>query len=132
MYRPLFPDIATPITWFGYVEEPSMRCRFAEFVESLPEKRQVKLTARMIGWARANNWVPTNPEIMHRLKDTTPPVYELKSFQERVLFIRCGNDAVAFAGYTKKDNWSKKDQTALEASLKLAAAAAAECGSHQR
>ena len=130
MYQPLFPDITTPITWFGYAEEPSMRCRFVEFVESLPEKRQAKLMARMLSWARANNWLIVNPEIMHRLKDTTPPVYELKCFQERVLFTRCGNDAVAFAGYTKKDNWRRKDQTALDASLKLAAAAAAECRSH--
>lgn len=129
MYQPLFPDVSTPIKWFAYVEEPGMRCRIAEFLESLPDQRRGKAKARMIGWAQANNWMVVNPELMHRLKDTDPPVYEIKSHQERVLFIRCGYDAVAFGGYTKKNNWSKKEQAALEALLKLAAAAAAECGS---
>lgn len=106
-----------------------MRCQVVEFLESLQEIRRGKMRARMISWAKTNNWMIVNPEIMHRLKDTNPPVYELKCFQERVLFIRCGNDAIAFAAYTKKDNWGKKQQTALDASLKLAAAAAAECRS---
>src|SRR5687768_13725646 len=130
MYRRLFPDITTPITWFAY-EAPNGKCRFTdEFLAKLPEQRRGKLKARMIAWALANNWTVVNEQIMHRLKDTDPPVYELKCKLERVLFIRCGYDAIAFAGYTKKNNWSKKDQTALDASLKLAVAAAAECGSH--
>ena len=109
-----------------------MRCQFVEFLEGrIPEMRRGKVKGRMIAWAQANNWMIVNPEIMHRLKDTARPAYELKCFQERVLFIRCGNDAVAFAGYTKKNNWSKKEQAALDASLKLAAAAAAECRSHR-
>lgn len=108
-----------------------MRCQFNEFMERLPEKRQAKVQARMIAWAQANNWVPVNQEIMHRMRDTEPPVYEIKAYQERVLFIRCGYDAVAFTGYTKKDNWGKRDQAALDASLRLAAAATAECGSYR-
>ena len=83
----------------------------------------------MLAWAQANNWTIVNENLMHRIKGVVPPVYELKCFQERVLFVRCGNDAVAFGGFTKKDNWSKKDQTALDALMKVAGAAASECGS---
>ena len=127
MYRPFFPDISTPIKWFVYVDE-SGKCRFCEYYEALPEGRRGKLEGRMVGWALANNWTVVNDKIMHRLRDVDPPVYELKCNQERVLFIRCGYDAIAFGGYTKKDNWSKKEQTALDALMKYAAAAAAECG----
>lgn len=127
MYRRLFPDITTPITWFVYVEGDA-RCRFDEFCDKLPEGRRGKLEGRMVAWAQSNNWTIVNEKIMHRLRDVDPPVYELKCNQERVLFIRCGYDAVAFGGYTKKDNWSKKEQTALDALMKVAAAAAAECG----
>lgn len=131
MYEELFPGITTPIAWFAYVETPEMRCQFNEFIENLPEKRRGKIRARMVSWAQANKWTIVNEEIMHRMKDTTTPIYELKCFQERVLFIRCNNDAIAFAGYTKKNNWSKKEQAALKAFEKVAAAAASECRSHR-
>lgn len=127
MYRRLFPDVSTPITWFGFVESDG-RCRFEEFMNQLPEQRRGRLKARMLAWAQANNWMVVNDQIMHRIHGTTPPVYELKCHQERVLFVRCGNDAVAFGGFTKKDNWSKRAETALDALKHLARAAAAECG----
>ena len=82
----------------------------------------------MIAWAHGNNWTIVNENIMHRLKGADPPVYEIKCHQERVLFIRCGNDAVVFGGFSKKNNWSKKDQTASDALMKLAIPAAAKCG----
>jgi hypothetical protein len=129
MYEALFPGVATPITWFAYLEEPGMRCQFNEFIERLPEKRRGKVKAHMIAWAQAGSWVIVNPTIMHRMKDTDPPIYEIKASQERVLFIRCGNDAIAFTGYTKKVNWGKKEQSALDASEKIAVAAANECRS---
>lgn len=131
MYEALFPDVATPIAWRAYIEGPEMRRQFSEFIEKLPEVRRAKLRARMLAWARMNTWTVVNPEIMHRLKQTDPPIYELKCFQERVLFIRCNNDAIAFAGYTKKGDWGKKEQASLEAFKKVAVAATSECRSHR-
>jgi hypothetical protein len=129
MYRPLFPDISTPITWFAFIDDSGARSPLIEYMDRLPEQRRGKLKGRMVAWAQANNWLVVNPEIMHRLKDTSPPVYEIKSHQERVLFVRCGSDAIAFGGYTKKVNWGKREQAALDALLKFATLAAAECGS---
>lgn len=55
-------------------------------------------------------------------------IYELKSHQDRVLFIRCRSDAVAIDAKQKKDDWSKKDNNFLEAAVLIARAALKECG----
>lgn len=126
MCRTLFPDVKTPISWLICDESVVKHC-FVEDMNRLSEVRRGKLQARMLAWARANSWLVVNEEIMHRLKDTDPPVYELKCFQERVLFIRDGQDAVAFGLYSKKVGWDKRAQKAVDSLLKLAGPAAAAC-----
>ena len=126
MYRRLFPDQRTVIEWFAFVE-PSGRCRVQEFITQLEDEERGKLTARMIAWAQHGNW-NTTISAVRRLQNTNPPVYEIKSHQERVLFIRCRNDAVAIEAFSKKGNeWGNREHNLFKAAQPLFAAAEAEC-----
>jgi hypothetical protein len=127
VYRHLFPEQQTSIRWFAYVEEPNGRCRVEEFIEGLTEEQRGKLRGRMIGWAKHGDWNANIPAF-RRLQNTTPPIYEVKSHQERVLFIRCRNDAVAVEAFSKKGStWGKKEDRLFAAAMQLFAAAEAEC-----
>lgn len=126
MYRRLFPDQRTPITWFAFVEENG-RCRVEEFLRQLQDAERGKLRGRMLSWAQHGNW-NTNIQAIRRLQGTDPPIYEIKSHQERVLFIRCRNDAVAVEAFSKKGNeWGRKEHTLFDAAQQLFKAAEAEC-----
>jgi hypothetical protein len=82
-------------------------------------------------WARNGNW---HSPVGFLKKLTLPPkfsdmvIYELKSHQDRILFVRCHRDAVAVDGMQKKNDWSKKDNNVLEAAMLIARAAMKECG----
>jgi hypothetical protein len=131
VYKPLFPGQVTAIVWLAYVE-PSGRCRAEEFIALLPGERRGKLQARMLAWASHGNWNSKVPFVKRMTVSISIPVYEVKSHQERLLFIRCGNDAVAIDGFVKKDDWSKKDAATLDAAMKLVTAAAADCKGGKR
>lgn len=82
-------------------------------------------------WARNGNW---NSRVGFVKQVTLPSkfhdvdIYSLKSHQDRILFVRCHNDAVAVDGLQKKNDWSKKDNNILEAAAQIARAAMRECG----
>jgi len=75
---------------------------------------------------RGGALVPSYLKQVHAPAKTT--VYEIKSHQERALFFRRTNDAIAVCGFVKKDDWSKKDAATLAAAAKWIDAAAREFG----
>jgi hypothetical protein len=81
----------------------------------------------MVAWATHGKWITKLKWVKQLQTSSRPTVSEVKGFQERLLFIRCGGDAVAIDGFVKKDDWSKKDRNVLEAAVRLVEAAAAEC-----
>jgi hypothetical protein len=117
------------ITWFAYGESNG-RCRVRDFLSELERKQKVqwhKLIGRMKAFAD-NGWGPRT-NFMKALTQTFSPhtIYEIKSHQERVLFVRCESNAVAVDALQKKDEWSKKDNDRLVAAARLADAAMAQC-----
>ena len=59
--------------------------------------------------------------------------YEIKSSTERILFIRCRNDAVAVMGFSKRGNsWGRKEWNAVNAAEPFFRAAVNECERRQR
>lgn len=126
MFRRLFPDQQTAIRWFAYVDEHG-RCRVEEFITRLPDEERGKLTARMLAWAAHGDWNANLP-MLRRLQAVSPPTYEIKSHQERVLFIRCKYDAVAIDAFSKKGNeWGKREWNQYNGGKHMYEAAAAEC-----
>ena len=125
MYQRLFPDRTFPITWYAYVGS-NQRSPFLQFMEQLPTARYAKVIARMQAFAE-NNWRSFASYAKQIEAPTHHTVYEIKSHQDRVLFIRCRDDAVAINGFTKKDDWSKKDAATLRASMRLVEDAVREC-----
>ena len=129
MYRRAF-DEDFPICWFLY-EEATGRCRVQEYLDGRPTHERDKVIARMQEWARNGNW---NSRVGFVKQVTLPSkfhdvdIYSLKSHQDRILFVRCHNDAVAVDGLQKKNDWSKKDNNTLEAAAQIARAAMRECG----
>lgn len=85
----------------------------------------------MTEWARAGNW---NTHVGFVKQLTLPSkfsdlvIYELKSHQDRIFFIRCHHDAVAVDAMEKKNDWSKKDNNRLRAAVLIARAAMQGCG----
>lgn len=126
MYQRLFPDQNTAIIWQAYVE-PNGKCPIDAFFESIPTDRRKRLQARMIAWAEFGRWDSSVPWVKKLATKSPHTVYEVKSHQERVMFIRCANDAVAVQGFVKKNDWSKKDQHVLDAALLLVEATARDC-----
>jgi hypothetical protein len=126
MYRRLFPELALPIQWFAYSRDngPS---DVELFLDGLPVARRGRVEARMRAWSELNSWTVKLPWLKQLQAPTRHTVYELKSHQERILFIRCGNDAVAICGFVKKDDWSAKDKKTLDAAMPAVDAAVAEC-----
>ena len=89
------------------------------------------MIGRMMEWARTGKWnnrvgFVKQLELPDKFSDVV--MYEVKSHQDRVLFIRCRNDAVAVEAMQKKNDWSKKDNNKLEAAVQVARRAMAECG----
>lgn len=125
VYHRIFPDRDFPVTWYAYAESLD-RCPFFDFMDSLPMERRAKLIARMQAFAE-NNWRAVTSYAKQLQAPTKHTVYEIKSHQDRILFIRCRNDAVAVNGFVKKDDWSKKDTATLKAAGRLIEAAAREC-----
>ena len=130
MFKRAF-DEDLPISWYLYQEAQTGRCRVAQFLEERPAKDRDKVLARMKAWARSGKWIlnggyvkPLDLSAKIAKKAT---LYEVKSFQDRIFFIRCGNDAIAIDAIVKKNNWSKKDQRSLEAAAEIAEAAMKEC-----
>jgi phage-related protein len=125
VYQRLFPDRDFPITWYAYVDS-NKRSPFLDFMKDLPAVRQAKVIARMQAFAE-NNWRSFASYAKQIEAPIHHTVYEIKSHQDRILFIRCQNDAVAINGFTKKDDWSKKDASTLKASMPLVDEAVREC-----
>lgn len=48
------------------------------------------------------------------------PLYEIKRHQDRVLFCRRGDDAVALTGVTKKADWDLRSDRVLHQAVRLA------------
>lgn len=117
------------VTWFAF-REAYERCRVTEFLADLERKQNAqwrKLVARMKAFAD-NGWGPRTNFMKSLTQNfTANTIYEIKSHQERVLFVRCKGDAVAIAALQKKNDWSKKDNDQLAAAAKLADAAMVEC-----
>ena len=127
MFKELFPQQRSPIRWLAYVE-PGGQCRAEAFLQHLPPDRRDALEARMQAWAAHGRWESKVKYVKQLTVESKHAVYEIKGFQERLLFIRCRNDAVAIDGFVKKNDWSKKDRDTLNAALRLVDAAASECG----
>jgi hypothetical protein len=129
LYRRAF-DEDFPICWFLY-EETTGRCRVQAYLDGRPAHERDKVIARMKEWARNGNW---NTRVGFVKQLTLPPkfsdvvIYEVKSHQDRILFVRCHRDAVAIDGMQKKNDWSKKDNHVLEAAVLIARAVMQECG----
>lgn len=86
-------------------------------------------------WARHGNWnarVNFVKQLTLAPKVANVAVYEVKSHQDRILFIRCGVAAVAIDAAQKKNDWSKKDKNFLEAAVAMARAAMQECAGGRR
>lgn len=112
------------IRWYFFQKDGNGRCPARDFLDDLEVSDRDKVISKMETWAEHGDWnnrvgfikqVQYLPKMM---RDLT--VYEVKSYQERLLFIRCDDDAVALDGTTKKDDWSKKDDRFLKAAGRLA------------
>jgi len=130
LYRRAFDD-DLPICWFLYEEDATGRCRVQDYLDRRPAHERDKVITRMKEWARNGNW---NTRVGFVKQLTLPPkfadvvMYELKSHQDRILFVRCHHDAVAIDAMQKKNDWSKKDNNVLQAAVLIARAAMQECG----
>lgn len=130
MFKRAFDD-DLPICWYLYQEAKTGRCRVAQYLAERPVKDRDKVVARMKQWAGSGKWLiniayvkqlDLPPKLAKRIS-----LCEVKSFQDRIFFIRCGNDAIAVDAIVKKNDWSKKDQRSLEAAVEIAEAAMKEC-----
>lgn len=82
-------------------------------------------------WARRGNWnsrVGFVKQMILPAKVNDVVLYEVKSHQDRILFIRCRSQAVAIDAMQKKNDWSQKDNNALLAAIQIARRAMKECG----
>lgn len=115
-----------PICWYLYRDGRTNTCRVEDFLVKRPAHDRLKVIARMREWAKLGNW-NVRVGFVKRLELPASSgdvvLYEVKSFQDRILFLRVGNDAVAIDATQKKDDWSKKDKKFLEAAVKVARAA---------
>jgi hypothetical protein len=113
------------ICWMLYCERPGF-CRVLEYLKNCTPNDRDKVLARMKEFARNGNW-NARVGFIKRLtlseRLNVAPIFEVKSFQDRILFLRQGMTAVAFFALQKKDDWSKKDQNQLEAAVEVAKAA---------
>lgn len=129
MYLRAFAD-ELPICWFLYKEGASGRCRVQDYLNDRPPHERDKVISRMKEWARSGDW---NSRVGFIKQVTLPSkfeevvIYAVKSHQDRILFIRCNNDAIAIDARQKKNDWSKKDKNFLEAAAFVARAAMMEC-----
>ncbi len=73
----------------------------------------------MTAWGEHGRWDSKVKYVKRMDVNSTYAVYEIKGFQERVLFVRSNDDAIAFEAFIKKDDWSKKDQATLDAAVRL-------------
>lgn len=89
----------------------------------------------MRAWASQGSW-DIRVEFVKRLElaasVTDVVLYEVKSHQDRILFIRHKRDAIAVDATLKKNDWSKKDQHFLDAAIEVAREASAELGGGNR
>jgi hypothetical protein len=117
------------ICWQLYADDGTGRCRVQEYLDARPVHERDKVIARMKEWARNGDW---NSRVGFIKRLTLPDsandvaIYEVKSHQDRVLFVRCGNDAVAIDATQKKNDWSRKDKNFLDAAIEIARAAMKE------
>lgn len=117
------------ICWLLYCK--GGHCAVREYLSGRPAAEVAKVLGRMQEFARLGNW-DARVGFIKRL-DLPPrlnhfPIFEVKSHQDRILFFRSEMNAVAFGAIQKKNDWSKKDQRALEAAVEVALAARAACG----
>lgn len=129
MFRRAF-DEELPICWYLYEEDQSGLCRVREYLAARPVKERDRVIARMKEWARFGSWQVRlsyikQLDLSEKLAKKAT-IYEVKSFQDRIFFIRCGNDAIAIDGIVKKANWNKRAQRVLEAAVFVAEAATKE------
>lgn len=106
------------IRWF-VSREPNGRCRVLSFMDGLPKLRRAKLEGRMLAFSD-RGW-GAQAGFMKRVKvQSEHTVYEIKSHQERLLFIRRADVAIAIEGMTKKNTeWSNKELDSVQAALTL-------------
>lgn len=107
------------MVWFC-VRESNGRCRVTESLENLPDRRRGALLGQMQAFADLG-WLARVP-FVKALKTQSPhTIYEIKCGQERMLYIRNGNNAIALSLHTKKDDWSRRDAKELRVVEGLAA-----------
>ncbi len=114
------------ITWQVWVQA-SGRCPFDDFLGDLQKSDRIKLIARMVAFAKMG-WDARAGLFKQMATKSSRTIYEIKNHQQRVLFIRCNDDAVAVTGFTKQTDWGKKEATTLAAAEKHCEQAAEECG----
>jgi hypothetical protein len=73
----------------------------------------------MIAWGEHGRWESKVKYVKRMTTTSDHAVYEIKGFQERILFVRNKDDAVTIDAFIKKNDWSKKDQSVLDAALRL-------------
>lgn len=121
MFDDLYPHRTFTIRWLAFCDRNG-RSRVRDFLDALPETRRRLLNGQMQAFADMG-WSARAP-FLKTMQTTSPhTIYEIKRHQERVLFVRCSNAAVAIDALTKKNDWSKKDANRLGAALRLADAA---------
>lgn len=122
--RRLFPERVDRIPWLAVCGDDGTD-PFTRHCGSRQERDTAKLKARMHEWAQHGDW-NNRVGYLKRLDLPTAlakkgvPIYEVKSHQDRILFIRDGNSAVVVYAMVKKDDWSKKDARVLEAAVEAA------------
>lgn len=120
MLRPAFADDDFPIRWLLHEDDATSRCRVTEYLDGLPAQQRDKVFARMKEWAKFGNWNVRVGFIKQLDAGPAVAMYEVKSHQDRVLFVRRGMDAIAVDAMQKKNDWSKKDQRTLDAAVEIA------------
>ncbi|MBN1654242.1 MAG: type II toxin-antitoxin system RelE/ParE family toxin [Deltaproteobacteria bacterium] len=113
------------ITWFLYVEDETKTCKVRNYLDKRPPEARNKLIARMKQFAEQGDW-NTRVGFIKRLDlpdylaDVTIYEVKVKHSQDRLLFIRHRDDAIALDAMQKQDDWSKKDHRVLEKTVKTA------------
>jgi hypothetical protein len=100
---------------------------FHDHCQGRPDSERAKFIARMTELASHGNWNSRVPFVKQlKLSDSLAKhgitVLEIKSHQDRILFVRDGNDAVIVHAMVKKDDWSKRDERQLEKAVSEAQA----------
>lgn len=114
MLEQIFPNTAHPIRWFQYRDDETHRCKVEDFLNKRPSSASTKVRARMEAFAQNGNWRTKVGYIKMLGSPNEVSIYEVKSHQDRILFVRRTNDAVAIRGMVKKTTGARRTKKSLK------------------